>query len=87
MTGFRIKNDNQIQIGSNIKRLREEKQIRPKDLVREVQLRGVDITIFSLSKIEANTQHIKASQFRAIAEVLEVDYTELLRKPSEWNGL
>ena len=83
MDETRIKHDEKILIGSNIKRIREQRKIKPKDLVLRVQLCGVDINIFSHSKIEANTQHIKASQFRAIAEILEVDCMELLRKPSE----
>lgn len=58
-----IKNDEQILIGSNIRRVREKRNMRPKDLVIQVQLKGVDLNVFSLSKIEANTQHIKASQF------------------------
>ena len=78
-----IKNDNNILIGSNIKRIRQQKHIKPKEVVSKVQLLGVDINVFSLSKIEANTQHIKASQFRAIAEVLQVDYTELLKTSGE----
>ena len=57
--------------------------MRPKDLVIQVQLRGVDINVFSLSKIEANTQHIKASQFLVIAEMLGVDGMELLRGVDE----
>ena len=57
-----IKNDTDIQIGSNIKKIRIAKGMRPSDLVREVNLRGISMTIFSLSKIEANTQHVKASQ-------------------------
>ena len=77
-----IKNDS-ILIGSNIKRIREEKHIKPKDLVRLVNLEGTNLNVFSLSKIEADTQHIKASQFRAIAKVLKVDYQELLKMPSE----
>ena len=78
-----IKNDEQILIGSNIRRVREKRNMRPKDLVIQVQLRGVDINVFSLSKIEANTQHVKASQFRAISEVLGVDGMELLRRVDE----
>ena len=77
-----IKNDS-ILIGSNIKRIREDKHIKPKDLVRLVNLDGVDLNVFSLSKIEADRQHIKASQFRAIAEALEVDYKELLKKSAD----
>ena len=51
--------------------------MRPSDLVREVNLRGISMTIFSLSKIEANTQHVKASQLKAIKEILECAYDEL----------
>ena len=75
-----IKNDEQILIGSNVKRLRKEKHLKAHDLIREVNLRGVDLNTFSLSKIEANTQHIKASQFKAIMEVLGCDASELLRE-------
>lgn len=74
-----IKNDGQILIGSNIRRVREKRNMRPKDLVIQVQLKSVDLNVFSLSKIEANTQHIKASQFRTIVEVLGVDGIELLK--------
>ena len=76
----RIKNDESIQIGSNIKRLRQERQIKATELIREVNLRGIELNTFSLSKIEANTQHIKASQFKAILEVLDCDASQLLQE-------
>lgn len=87
MKGSSIKNDSQILIGSNIKRIRMQQKLKPRDLVREVQLKGVDINVFSLSKIEANTQHIRASQFRAIAEILHVDGMELLKTVDEMTPL
>ena len=74
-----IKNDDSIRIGSNIKRIRKEKKIKAVDLIREVNLRGVELNTFSLSKIEANTQHVKASQFKAIMEILDCDVMDLLR--------
>jgi len=77
-----IKNDDFILIGTNIRKLREERHMKPKALVREVNLQGVDLNVFSLSKIEANSQHIKASQFKAIAIALQVDCFDLL-KPIE----
>ncbi|WP_294149117.1 helix-turn-helix domain-containing protein [uncultured Clostridium sp.] len=73
-----IKNDSDVQIGSNLKKLRTAKGMRPSELVREVNLLGVSMTIFSLSKIEANTQHVKASQLRAIKEILGCSYEALL---------
>ena len=78
MEECRIKNDELIQIGTNIKHLRSERGIKATELIREVNLRGVDLNTFSLSKIEANTQHIKASQFKAIMEVLHCDAQQLL---------
>lgn len=74
-----IKNDTGVQIGSNIKRLRIEKGLKLSELVTKVNLYGISMTIFSLSKIEANTQHIKASQLKAIKEILGCSYDDLLR--------
>lgn len=75
-----IKNDEHIFIGSNIKRLRSARGMKSGDLVRQVNLLGVELNTFSLSKIEANTQHIKASQFKAIMEVLHCTAEELLQE-------
>lgn len=83
MTDTHIKNDDIILIGSNIKHIREQKRMKPKELVKEVNLQGVDLNVFSLSKIEADKQHIKASQFKAIAIALKVDCTELLKSIKE----
>ncbi|MBQ3011058.1 MAG: helix-turn-helix transcriptional regulator [Oscillospiraceae bacterium] len=75
-----IKNDDNILIGSNIKRLRTQRGMKATELIRQVNLLGVDLNTFSLSKIEANTQHIKASQFKAIMQVLECSAGELLKE-------
>ena len=73
-----IKHDEHILIGTNIKRLRKEKGLKAAELIREVNLLGVELNTFSLSKIEANTQHIKASQFKAIMQVLGCGVDEML---------
>ena len=75
-----IKNDHQICIGSNIKRLRIKQHMKAAELIRQVNLLGVELNTFSLSKIEANTQHIKASQFKAILQVLKCSADELLKE-------
>ena len=74
-----MKNDDKILIGSNIKRVRTKNKMKTSDLVREVNLKGVSMNIFTLSKIEANTQHIKASQLWAIKEILQCPYEELIK--------
>ncbi len=83
MKKLRIKNDNRILIGSNIRQIREQRNLKPKDLVLQVQLRGVDINSSALSKIEANKQHIRAEQLKAIAEILKVNCIDLLAERTD----
>ncbi len=77
-----IKNDGSISLGSNIRKIREAVGRKPGKLVQEVNLRGVDMTIFSLSKIEANTQHIRASQLKTVKESLDCSYEDLFKSIS-----
>ena len=72
----KIKQD--IQIGTNIRKIRKERGVRPKELVRLLQLEGGEITRESLVKIERGTQHIKASQLRGIRDALHTTYDALL---------
>lgn len=74
----KIKQDT-IYIGKNIKNIRKQKKIKQIEIVREMQLMGVDITRESLVKIERGIQHIYASQLKAIKEILDTSYDELLK--------
>lgn len=74
----RIKQD-EIRIGENIRRIRKEKGVRQTDLVRQLNLLGVPITREALVKIERGIQHIQAVQLRAIKDVLDTTYDELLK--------
>lgn len=73
----KIKQD--INIGANIRAIRKRKNIKQVDLVRLLQLKGVEITRETLVKIESGVQHIKASQLRGIRDALETTYDELLK--------
>ncbi len=74
----KIKQDS-IHIGENIKAIRKQKKIKQIDVVRKMQLMGIDITRESLVKIERGIQHIYASQLKAIKEILDTSYDELLK--------
>ena len=74
----KIKQD-KICIGQNIRRIRKEKKIRPVDIVKSMQLMSVDITRESFVKIERGTQHIYATQLKALKDVLDTSYDELLK--------
>lgn len=78
MTEQKIKQDT-IFIGKNIKQIRKAKKIKQIDVVRKMQLMGIDITRESLVKIERGIQHIYASQLKAIKEILDTTYDELLK--------
>lgn len=74
----KIKQD-EIFISKNIRRIRKEKGIRQTEMVALLQLENVMITREALVKIERGIQHIQATQLRAIKNVLETTYDELLK--------
>lgn len=68
-----------IDIGGNIRRVRKEKGIGQTELVRMLQLRGVNMTRETLVKIERRIQHVTGAQLRGIRDCLETSYDELLK--------
>lgn len=78
MAEQKIKQD-EIHIGKNIREIRKAKGIGQTQLVIMLQLNGVDMTRECLVKIERGIQHIKATQLRAIRDVLETSYDLLLK--------
>lgn len=74
----KIKQDS-ICIGKNIRELRLKRKMRQTQIVALLQLEGVSITRESLVKIERGIQHVYASQLRAIRDVLQTTYDELLK--------
>ena len=74
----KIKQD-EINIGANIRAIRLSRDIGQTELVRMVQLQGVDMTRECLVKIERGIQHIQAMQLRAIRDALNTTYDELLK--------
>ena len=74
----KIKQD-EINIGANIREIRLSHGIGQTELVRMVQLQGVDMTRECLVKIERGIQHIQAEQLRAIRDALDTTYDELLK--------
>ena len=78
MSEQKIKQD-VILIGRSIKNIRKAKNIKQIDVVRKMQLMGVDITRESYVKIERGIQYIYATQLKAIKEILDTSYDELLK--------
>jgi len=74
----KIKQD-EIKIGENIRKIRLQRGIGQTELVRMLQLNGVEMTRETLVKIERGIQHIQATQLQAIRDVLGTSYDELLK--------
>lgn len=74
----KIKQD-EIRIGENIRRIRLGKGIGQTELVRMLQLEGVEMTRETLVKIERGIQHIQAAQLRGLRDALDTSYDELLK--------
>ena len=79
MAEQKIKCDNEIQIGANIRAVRKLQKVGQTELVRQLQLMGVAMTRETLVKIERGMQHIQASQLRGIRDALQTTYDELLK--------
>lgn len=75
----KIKQDN-ICIGANIRRLRKAAGLGQTELANRLQLEGIDMTREALVKIERGIQHISASQLKAIRDILQTSYEELLKE-------
>lgn len=75
----KIKQDG-ILIGRNIRSIRRQRGLGQTQLVQRLQLLGVSMTRETLVKIERGTQHIYATQLRAIRDVLCTSYDELLKE-------
>lgn len=79
----KIKQDSYIPIGENIRRIRKSKGIGQTELVRRLQLQGIEMTRETLVKIERGIQHLQAQQLQGIRDVLETSYDDLLAPKNE----
>lgn len=79
----KIKQTKSIPIGKNIRTIRKAKGVGQTELVRLLQLQGIDITRESLVKIERGIQHIYATQLRGIRDILQTTYDELLKEATD----
>ena len=68
-----------INIGGNIRRIRKEKGIGQTELVRMLQLQGLNMTRETLVKIERGIQHIIGTHLSGICDCLRTSYDELLK--------
>ena len=66
-----------INIGENIKRYRKLKKLKQTDIVKKLQLVGIDISIYSYNRIEKGTQNPTVSFLLAICKLLDCDTNDI----------
>lgn len=81
--GQRIRQDEKINIGKNIRRIRKEKKISQKEMAEKMQLRRIPITRETYVKLERGIRNVGASELKAIKEILDTSYDQLLAETEE----
>lgn len=65
------------QVGTNIKRIREERKLTQEQLCAHMQVLGCDITRSALAKIEVGQRHIYVGEIKAFCLALQTSYEKL----------
>ncbi|MDR1465469.1 MAG: XRE family transcriptional regulator [Oscillospiraceae bacterium] len=65
-------------VGSKIEQRRKELHMKQKDLLTQLQIKGVDLNASGLSKLEGQFRYVTDLELKYLAEVLEVSVNWLL---------
>ncbi len=66
-------------IGSNIKRLRKERNLKAVDVIAKLQLKGVAITTGTFSKVENGYNNPSVDLLIALTEIFNCDFNEFFK--------
>ena len=67
-------------LGENIRKLRIEKQMRNKDVVAQLQIRGVKISTGTYSKVELGLNNPSVDMLIALTEIFSCDFNAFYKK-------
>jgi DNA-binding XRE family transcriptional regulator len=79
----KIERINQSQyplIGSNIRRLRKEQNLKAVDIIAKLQLQGILITTGTFSKIENGYNNPSVNLLIALTQIFHCDYNEFFNE-------
>lgn len=74
---MKIKSDDTIHIGANLRKFREQRGLMQVDIVRELQLRGKPMQKQNYSRIEKEQEHVSASVLLELCDILDVTLEQL----------
>ena len=67
-------------IGANVQKIRKEKEIKQKELLAQLQVKGIDMNASALSKLEGQIRIATDIETLALSEVLNVPINALFGK-------
>lgn len=67
-------------VGTNIRRLRIKQGLQNKDIVAQLQLRGVEITSGTYSKVELGMNNPSVDMLIALTDILCCDFNEFFKR-------
>lgn len=67
-------------VGTNIKKLRMKKGLRNKEIVTQLQLRGIDISTGTYSKIEIGSNNPSVDLLIALTDIFSCDYNAFFKR-------
>lgn len=67
----KIKQD--VSLGKNIRKLRNDSKMTQEDVVTQLQLSGIDISRSIYSQIECGTYNIRVSELIALSKLFKTD--------------
>ncbi len=71
----------ELQVGSNVRHLRERNGRTQEYLAEQLQLNGCDITRSAIAKIEVGQRHLYPDEIILIKKILNVSYDEIFSIP------
>lgn len=74
---MKIKSDDTICIGANLKKFREQRGLMQTEIVTALQLRGFKIAKQNYSRIEKEQEHISASMLLELCDILDISLEQL----------
>ena len=68
-------------LGYNIRRLRIENGLRNKDVVTQLQIRGIEISTGTYSKVELGLNNPSVDMLIALTDIFSCDYNAFFQMP------
>lgn len=67
-------------VGTNIRRIRTEQGFQNKDIVAQLQLRGIEISSGTFSKVELGMNNPSVDMLIALTDILNCDFNEFFKQ-------